>query len=312
MPMTHGVVDAVCRFDRMRSAFVDVQQSLEANHKAVHLRVDIGARSDVGRVHTRNQDCYCVLREPGLFVVSDGVGGHAHGEMASAIAVEAVTTHCLQAVPGSGTPPSRESRAGLSDQTGHLANAVLWANRKIRSAAAKEPTSRGMSATLVAAWLEGERLSLAHIGDSRAYLLRNGALKQLTNDHSLAAERVRRGMVSEREAQNSLSQSVLLRALGTEDRVEVDTHEIILADGDFVLLCTDGLTHMVSDAEIAGALAASESAQIAADQLVAMANHHGGKDNVTAVAIRVCGGEVGLAQRLRRLAGFGSSNAQSL
>jgi PPM family protein phosphatase len=264
------------------------------------LRVDIGARSDVGRKHTHNEDCYCVLRELGLFVVSDGIGGQAKGEVASAMAVEAISTHCLQATSGAASSVFREVRSNLSAKTCHLANAVRWANRKIRSAASRDPACVGMGATLVAAWLNGQDLSLVNIGDSRAYLFRAGTLKQLTHDHSLAAERARRGLTTQREAQTSTLQNILLRALGTEDKIELEAEDVALQHGDVVLLCTDGLTHMVTDSELGGVLAAQESAQLVTDRLIDLANARGGKDNVTVVVLRVEQDGNGLLEWLRR------------
>jgi serine/threonine protein phosphatase PrpC len=251
------------------------------------LRIEFGASSDVGRARPHNEDCYCALRELGLFVLADGIGGQAKGEVASAMAVEVVTAHCMQAPSSPFTPFSGKPRPHVSERTAFLASAVHSANRKIRLAAAKSPAHRGMGATVVAAWLEGQRLSLAHVGDSRAYLLRAGALQHLTLDHSLAAERVRRGFITQREAQTSALQSVLLRAVGMDEEIEVDVCEHLLMGGDAVLLCTDGLTRMVSDSEIAFALSTCESAQAAADRLVAMANDHGGQDNITVVVLRM-------------------------
>jgi protein phosphatase len=264
------------------------------------LRVDIGARTDVGRKRDSNEDCYCVLRDLGLFVVSDGIGGQAKGEVASAMAVEAVIAHCQQPAVRSGP---LQSEARFSARTQHLVSAVRWANRKIRNAAAASDSCAGMGATLVAAWLHGDLLSIASVGDSRAYLLREGSFRQLTQDDSLAAERVRRGLTTEREAASSACQNVLLQALGVSDKVDVQAEEIAVRAGDAVLLCTDGLTHMVADAEIAVALGASEDAQGASDRLVALADDHGGKDNITAVVVRLRGGSDGFLDRLRRRCG---------
>ena len=266
----------------------------------VCLIVEIGARSDVGRARATNEDCYSVVRELSLFVVSDGMGGEAKGEMASAIAVEAVTTHCMHgagAVRGTNVPQGQHR---LSDKTRRLASGVEWANRKIRSAAAKNPAHRGMGATLVAGWLDGSVLSVVHVGDSRAYIIRAGHCKQLTRDHSLAAERERRGLINRQEAQTSKLQNVLLRALGPEDHVEVDAEEFAVQDGDVVLLCTDGLTHSVSDSDIAGTLAATDTAQEATDRLITMANERGGNDNITVIVLRLRKDRDGLVYRLRR------------
>lgn len=267
------------------------------------MRVDIGARSDTGRKPNHNEDSYGIVRELGLFVVSDGVGGQAKGEVASAMAVEAVTIHCSQ--PDSAV--ARDLSPSLSRRTHHLANAVRWANRKIRTAASRDSAYAGMGATVVAAWLNGKQLSVVHVGDSRAYLFRAGSLKQLTNDHSLAAERARRGFTTTQEAETSTLQNVLLRALGTDDKIHLDADEVALKHGDIVLLCTDGLTHMVTDAELSGVLATCESAQITADRLVQLANGHGGKDNITVVVLRIEPDGNGLVQWVRRLGSEGDN-----
>ena len=157
-----------------------------------------------------------------------------------------------------------------------------------------------MGATIVAIWLQGERVSLVHVGDSRAYLLRGGSFEQLTADHSLVAEQVRRGVLTPQEAETSQLQSVLIRALGSEERVEVETDEHILLEGDTLLLCSDGLTRMVSDPEIASTLMTVEPAQAAAERLVELANEYGGLDNVTAIVVRVLTGSGGMLERLLR------------
>ena len=263
------------------------------------MRVDIGARSDTGRKHTHNEDSYAIVRELGLFVVSDGIGGQAKGEVASAMAVESVTRHCAQ--PDSAPPSAaRELPPNLSPRTYQLANAVRWANRKIRTAASRDSACAGMGATMVAGWLNGQQLSVVNVGDSRAYLFRAGALKQLTNDHSLAAERARRGIMSSQEAETSSLQNVLLRALGTDDKIHLDACEYALMPDDIVLLCTDGLTHMVGDKELTGVLSTSEDAQRTTDRLVDLANAHGGKDNVTVVVLRVEPHGNGLMHWVRR------------
>jgi serine/threonine protein phosphatase PrpC len=263
------------------------------------VRIDVGACSDAGRKNTHNEDSYRVVREMGLFVVSDGIGGQAKGEAASEITVEAVTKHCSQT--DSAAPSAiRELRPGLSARTNQLASAVRWANRRIRAAASRDSAYLGMGATVVAAWLNDEQLSVVSVGDSRAYLFRAGALRQLTNDHSLAAERARRGFTTKQEAELSPSQNVLLRALGTDDKVHPDADEVALQLGDIVVLCTDGLTHMVTDSELSGVLSAFESAQIATDRLIDLANSHGGKDNITVVVLRIESDANGLMQWVRR------------
>ena len=264
------------------------------------MRVDIGARTDVGRVRNNNEDSYRFVPLLSLFVLSDGMGGEAHGEVASALAVETVATHCLEAANNLSAAFFGELRPDLSEKTNRLASAVHLANRKIHEAALSDPRHRGMGATVLAVWLDGRRLSLVHVGDSRAYRLRAGALEQLTSDHSLVAEQVRRGILTPQQADTSALQSVLIRALGTHAEVEVDADEQLLLDGDALLLCTDGLTRMVTEPEIASTLLTYPDAQAAADRLVALANDYGGEDNVTAVVLRVALGSESLLARLRR------------
>ena len=270
------------------------------------MRIDIGAGTDVGRVRHNNEDSYRVVPELNLFVLSDGMGGEAHGEVASALAVETVAAHCLEASNNRSAPFFGEPRPDLSEKTNRLASAVHLANRRVHEAAASDPRRRGMGATILAAWLDGRRLSLVHVGDSRAYLLRAGALEQLTSDHSLVAEQVRRGILTPQQADSSEMQSVLIRALGTQPDVELDADELLLVNGDALLLCTDGLTRMVTDPEIASTLLTCPAAQEAADRLLALANEYGGEDNTTVVLARIALGSDGFLSRLRRWAG-GSS-----
>jgi PPM family protein phosphatase len=226
-------------------------------------------------------------------IVSDGMGGAACGEVASALAVETIAKLCAEpAVPGLDSAADSPA-AGLSERTKQLVDAVQRANRLIHESAKEDPEKRGMGATVVAAWLDGVRLSLVHVGDSRAYLYRAGALEQLTFDHTLVAEQVRVGILTPEQADTSAWQSVLIRALGPEEIVELDAGEHLLQPGDLVLLCTDGLTRMVRDAEIGSVLGESRSAQAAAERLVRLANKRGGEDNVTAVVMRVPSGYSG-------------------
>ena len=157
-----------------------------------------------------------------------------------------------------------------------------------------------MGATVTAAWIDGTRLSIAHVGDSRAYLLRSGTVQQLTSDHSLVAEQVRRGILTPAEAERSDMQSVLLRALGAHPEIEVDSEEHVLFANDVLLLCSDGLTRMITEPEIAGTLQAEPDPAKAAERLVQLANEQGGADNVTAVVVHIGGPSKGWFSWLRR------------
>src|ERR1700688_4000535 len=208
------------------------------------LHIEAGARTDLGRVRKNNEDSYSIDSSLQLYVLSDGMGGEAHGEVASTLAVQTILTHCRQAENSRATPIFGESSADVSERTNRLASAIHLANRKVFESASANPDQQGMGATIVAAWIEGQLLSLAHVGDSRAYLLRSGTLEQLTADHSLVAEKVRIGILTPQEADASEQQSVLTRAVGTSATVQVDADEQILLVGDCLLLCSDGLTRM--------------------------------------------------------------------
>ncbi len=176
---------------------------------------------------------------------------------------------------------------GWSAKTKRLSTAVHLANENIFKSAEENPERHGMGATLTAAWIDGTKLSIAHVGDSRAYLLRSGSLLQLTRDHSLVAEQVRRGILTAAEAEESEMQSVLLRALGAQPEIEVDAEEHILFPRDVLLLCCDGLTRMVTEPEIAGTLQAETNPTRAAEKLIALANERGGLDNITVIVVRL-------------------------
>jgi len=263
------------------------------------LHIKSGARTDLGRVRKNNEDCYAMDPSLQLFVLSDGMGGEAHGEVASALAVQTVLTHCRQSENSRATPIFGESSPDVSERTNRLASAIHLANRKVFETAASNAEQKGMGATLVAVWIEGQRLSLAHVGDSRVYLLRAGSMDQLTADHSLVAEKVRVGILTPQEADASEMQSVLTRAVGTNSTVEVDTDEQALLVGDIVLLCSDGLTRMVTDPEIASTLLTSATAQESADRLVDLANENGGVDNVSVIVLRLDEKSASVFERLK-------------
>ena len=251
------------------------------------MHLEFGARSDTGRVRGNNEDSFRLAPEQYLFVLSDGMGGQAHGEIASRMAAEAVVTHCREAERDPSLPLVGPRFEDLSERTNRLASAVRVASQLIYAAATENSEKHGMGATLVAVQFDDQRMSAAHVGDSRIYRLREGGLEQLTSDHSLVAEQVRRGMMTRREAEASAMQNVLLRALGVEPEIEVDANEHLMLDGDVVLLCSDGLTREVADVTIAEILAKTHPAQVAADHLVELANKAGGEDNVTVVVLRL-------------------------
>jgi protein phosphatase len=262
--------------------------------------------TDVGRVRSNNEDSFRILESLHLFVISDGMGGEAHGEIASSMAVETIVDYCSEAKDDSGITLAGAPGDHWAEKTKRLQSAVYLANSKIYQSAQKNPEQRGMGATLTAAWFDNGRLSIAHVGDSRAYLLRGGTVQQLTNDHSLVAEQVRRGIITPQEAEASEMQSVLLRALGAHSQVEVDVDEVAIFPRDVLLLCSDGLTRMVTEPEIAGSLQAETDPASATRKLIELANERGGIDNVTVIVARFQEEPRGWLSWLRR----GSANKE--
>jgi len=242
----------------------------------------VGAKTDVGQTRKNNEDNFLVMEKPRLFLVADGMGGHASGEVASRMAVEVVRDYFHE------TGKKRDLQIGAynteySEEANRLGSAIRLANMAIHEAAAGNPAWQGMGTTVVAGLLNGWRLSIAHVGDSRLYLIRAGGIEQLTDDHSVVAEQVKRDLISKEQAQQSEMKSILTRALGTEADVEVDLCELTLADQDALVLCTDGLSNMMTDDDIVTVVSSCRDPDAACQALVDLANGNGGKDNITVV-----------------------------
>lgn len=261
--------------------------------------IEYGACSDIGCVRESNEDSFGAAPELSLFVLSDGMGGLAFGELASRLTVDTIIREYRSAK--SATELNGDSIEGVSDASNQLVSAIRAANKAIYHNAQDNGAHQQMGATVVAVRLAGERMSLAHVGDSRAYRLRGGQLDQLTRDHSFVAEQVRQGRMTEQEAGQSGLQNVLMRALGTAPKVDVEVTEELMLDGDIVLLCSDGLTRELTDAQIAALLGECDDAQEAADQLVQAAKQAGGGDNITAVVLRRAVSSGGPFARMSRI-----------
>ncbi|HEV8623308.1 MAG TPA: Stp1/IreP family PP2C-type Ser/Thr phosphatase [Acidimicrobiia bacterium] len=229
------------------------------------MRFAFGERTDVGRGRPENEDSHLVDPEDGLYAVADGMGGHRAGEVASATAIDALKS------------------AYLGGQ--RLDEAVEAANAAVFARAAEDAALRGMGTTLTAIALQDSTALLGHVGDSRAYLMRDGAVAQVTEDHSLVEQLVREGRLTPEEAQNHPQRAIITRALGVDPDVQVDTYRIDLKPGDRLMICSDGLTNMLSDDTIAQTLRRHADPQQAADTLVDMANQAGGDDNITVVLV---------------------------
>ena len=254
--------------------------SISGMRMHVAVKVTAAALTDIGRVRRQNQDAYGLDSEHQLYVVCDGMGGAAGGEVASRMAVDeflADFVHQISEQPDS-TPEAAKNA---------LYYASVAANRVVYARSAAEPSLRGMGSTLVAAHVAGERLLLVNVGDSRAYLMRNGSIAQLTQDHSYLDEQVRLGLMTQEMADASNWQSVITRAVGIEPEVHPDLFGVDLQDGDVVLLTSDGLTRHVKDAEIATIATGEGSLPKRLRMLIESACRNGGSDNITCVLLEI-------------------------
>jgi protein phosphatase len=237
-------------------------------------------------------------------IVADGMGGHKSGEVAAEIAVKTIREYAGKMLGGDKAIVPDGGTEGLTPRGKQLEFMVKTANTLIYEKGRVFPKDAGMGTTVVAALIDGKTLTVAHVGDSRLYLWRRGDLAQLTQDHSLVGEQVRRGQISADEAMRSNLQNILTRALGAEAEVQVDVAEHALMPGDVVLLATDGLSKMVTDAEVAKFIAAEAEPKKLVDTLIEKARAGGGVDNVTVVAARIPeNGEAGFRGFVSRLFG---------
>ena len=232
------------------------------------LRLVTCGKSDKGLVRKENEDQFCIEKDLGLLAIADGMGGYASGEVASKMAVEILR----DSLKKEGEP--------LPDR---LASGVKLANQTIYEAAQSQSQLKGMGTTLTAVQLNGNRLSIAHVGDSRAYLIRSGVIEQITDDHTVVSEQVARGLMTKEEAVRSEMRNVLSRALGIGPDVEVDIEEVTVSEGDKLVLCSDGLSELVSDDEILFEAESNKRPDLACEELVHLANQRGGNDNITVI-----------------------------
>ena len=249
------------------------------------LTVEAYGSTDVGRKRQHNEDALLVDPELGLFLVADGMGGHAAGEVASARAVEVVRgqlaggRQALEDLSRAATPEARAAAAALVE------TAVQRACAEVYRLAAADPSKRGMGTTLVSLVVAGNKAVVGHVGDSRVYLLRSGQCHRLTEDHTLVAAQVKAGTLTREQAQASQFRNVITRAVGIQESVQVDTLMVDLLPRDTFLLCTDGLYGYLPDEELAPLLANGAAKDLPA-RLIGLANERGGRDNITAVVVR--------------------------
>ena len=250
------------------------------------VRVKACGLSDVGLTRVHNEDYFEIDPEHKLYIVADGMGGHSHGEVAAQIAVNAIRDFIHKTADKDTTWPfGMDSR--LERHTNLLKMSVRIAHDHVLRAISRDGSLYGMGTTVVGLLLGGSVAAVAHVGDSRAYRLRNGRLDQLTQDHTWVNEQVVAGFLSKEQARSHPLKNVVTRALGGESDVLVDVRELEVRPGDIYLLCSDGLTGMLSDADIRDRLASGSSLHEICRRLVNDSNARGGIDNVTVVLLEV-------------------------
>lgn len=250
------------------------------------LSVEVAGKSDVGCVRQNNEDNFGYDSRYGVYVVCDGMGGQAAGEVASKMAVDTVLTYFREASKNGSFPPVGTPVENASERANALGSAIHLANTAIYEAAAHHAAQSGMGSTIVGVLVDHEFYSIGHAGDSRIYRIRQGAIEQLTRDHSLVMEQVRRGLLTLEEAQHSEMQNIIIRALGPEEKVQPDLDDQMAEPGDVLLLCSDGLIRHVPDDSILEVVQGTITLQLMADRLIEAARDGGGSDNITVLLLR--------------------------
>lgn len=237
--------------------------------------------TDVGKVREINEDNYCIMNEGlEMYMVADGMGGHNGGEVASSIAIDIIREHIIKYISGESEDLEEQGIKGI------LFEAFNRANKEILSRGEVDEECDGMGTTATLVLRVKDQLYIGHIGDSRAYLIRKGQIRQITQDHSLVAELVRQGSISEREAMKHPQKNIITRALGTDENIKVDIFNTDIQDEDILVLCTDGLSNFVDKYEIEKIVLETEDCQECCRELVALANQRGGFDNITVIVIK--------------------------
>jgi serine/threonine protein phosphatase PrpC len=252
------------------------------------LAIEVAAKSDVGCVRVSNEDSFGYDVNRGIFVVCDGVGGHASGEVASKLAVESLLTYFRQRDQNRVRHDDDEitTTTGLSEKALALEEAIQLANVSIWSAACADKQHAGMGSTIVCVLVDQDLFSVAHVGDSRVYLIREDAIQQLTQDHSLVAQQTQLGMLSPEKAKTSKPQNVITQALGSQNPVIPDLDDMVAVSDDVLILTSDGLTGALTDREILQTVNSAVSLAQACENLVQSAKLAGGNDNITCLLIR--------------------------
>lgn len=259
------------------------------------MRIEAAGLTDVGCVRKHNEDNLFLDPSLGLFVVADGLGGHAAGEVASQIVVDRVANFVAITREKDRTWPL-EYDTSLSFDGNRLRVALLLSDQAIADDIRKNPERETMGSTVVASLVHNRRVTLAHVGDSRAYLLGPSGIRQVTRDHSWVAEQVAHGILTQAEARVHPFRNVITQALGNGGDLDIEVQELELQDSECLLLCTDGLSGMVGDQQIWEIVQAAPSLQEGTTRLIAMAREKGGEDNITAILVRLLPDTAGLIE----------------
>ncbi|MBS1188478.1 MAG: serine/threonine protein phosphatase [Rhodocyclaceae bacterium] len=254
--------------------------------------LEVATRTDPGRVRSHNEDAVFGSAEQGLVILADGMGGYNAGEVASGMATTLLASNFgrLLKQVGHCQPLAVDADTGKRVSHRHIEEEVASANSAIYNTAQSQPQYAGMGTTLVMAWFYENQVTVAHIGDSRLYRLRDGDFRVITRDHSLLQEQLDSGMITAEEARHSQNKNLVTRALGVDPVVEPEIHDYEVEPGDIYLLCSDGLNDMVDDEEIGLTVQTlAANLELAADQLIQMANDNGGRDNVSVILVKVRG-----------------------
>jgi serine/threonine protein phosphatase PrpC len=249
--------------------------------------LEIASHTDPGMVRSHNEDSIASIAEKGLVVLADGMGGYNAGEVASGMATTVITTELRQLLEDH-APHVVDPQSGQKAALKMLREQIAKANTSIYQASQSQPQYAGMGTTLVVALFYDNKMMVAHIGDSRLYRMRGDEFGQVTKDHSLLQEQIDAGMLTKEQAKHSSNKNLVTRALGIDPAVEAEIHEYDTQPGDIYLLCSDGLSDMVSDEDIGMTLQAlGANLELAAQQLVQMANDNGGRDNISVILIKI-------------------------
>ncbi len=250
------------------------------------MRIEVAGQTDVGRKRAHNEDNFAILGDYGLYIVADGMGGHASGEVASQLAVDTMREFFAATTddPDRTWPYKMDRSKGYEEN--RLITGIMLSNLRIFESAKTNPGQRGMGTTIVAMFVTREGVYVAHVGDSRVYRIRDGQMEQLTEDHSLLNDYRKMKQLTDEEIANFPHKNVIVRALGMKETVKVDTRFESPRPGDVIVLCSDGLAGPVTDDDIRSIVLSTNDLQAAAQKLVDRANENGGPDNVTCVLAR--------------------------